>query len=178
MISENQSGFVKGRSITENVLLAQEIVQGVNQDNIGGNIMIKLDMAKAYDRLARPFLIDVLKKFGFNDAFTGMIHRLISNVWYSITINGSREGFFTSTQGLKQGDPLSPSLFILEAEVLSRQLNNLLNNERFTSFTMSRNGPQITHLAYADDIVIFCGGNRRSIKAVMNQIHKYEMSSG
>lgn len=52
LISKNQSGFVKGRLITDNVLLAQEIIQGISQPNVGGNIVIKLDMAKAYNRMS------------------------------------------------------------------------------------------------------------------------------
>lgn len=76
-------------------------------------------------------------------------------MWYFVIINGSRHGFFRSTRGLKQGDLISPSLFIIAAEVLSRSLNNLLQNDNFVPFSMHKNGPQITHLAYADDIVIF-----------------------
>lgn len=107
-----------------------------------------------------------------------MIYRLISDVWYSIIINGSRRGFFNSSHGLKQRDPLSISLFILVAEVLSRQLNSLYDNDSFTPFSMNKYGPQINHLAYINDIVIFCGVSTRFIKAVTRQIHRYEKCSG
>lgn len=102
----------------------------------------------------------------------------IDNVWYSVIINSTRNGFFTSTQGLKQGDPLSPSLFIIGVEVLSRLLNNLLNCEHFLPFSMSHRGPIINHLSYADDLVIFTSGNTKSIKMIMKQIYRYERSSG
>ncbi|XP_060179946.1 uncharacterized protein LOC132609802 [Lycium barbarum] len=68
VIFENQSGFVKGRLITENVLLAQELAQRVSQSNHGGNMIIKLDMAKASDRMSWDFLLAVMSKFGFSDS--------------------------------------------------------------------------------------------------------------
>jgi len=141
LISENQSGFVSGRLITDNVMLAQEIIHGIAKENIGGNVVLKLDMAKAYDRLSWSFLIKVLKKIGFNNDWIDLIWRNISNVWYSIIINGTRHGFFTSTQGLKQGDPISPSLFIIAAEVLSRSLNSLVHHDNFIPFSMHKNCP-------------------------------------
>ncbi|XP_070027770.1 uncharacterized protein [Nicotiana sylvestris] len=107
-----------------------------------------------------------------------IVQNLISNVWYSIIINGSRHGFFSSSQGLKQDDPLSPSLFIIAAEVLSRSLKNLHNHPDFTPFAMHDKVPKVNHLAYADDIVIFCSVTSKSIKLVMKQIGNYEDRSG
>ena len=72
--------------------------------------------------------------------------------------NGSRNGFFSSAQGLKQGDPLFPSLFILGVEVLSRTLNSLITHDNIVPFTMHQIGPQLNHLTYVDDIVIFSSG--------------------
>lgn len=97
--------------------MAQEIIQGINQPNKGGNMAIKLDMTKAYDRLSWSFLTSVLRRFGFNEVWIDMIWQLVSDVWYSIIINGARKGFFTSSQGLKQGDPISPSLFVLATQM-------------------------------------------------------------
>ena len=97
---------------------------------------------------------------------------------YSILINRTREGFFSSSHGLKQGDPLSPSLFIIGSELLSTMLNNLNSDENFTPFSMNYNGRIINHLAYADDIVIFRGGNNNMIKLIKHQIRRYEKASG
>ncbi|XP_060210305.1 uncharacterized protein LOC132637192 [Lycium barbarum] len=129
IISEKQSGFVKGRLVTENVLLAQELAQGVSQSNHGGNMIIKLDMAKAYDRMSWDFLLAVMRKFVFSDSWNTLIRILISDVW-------------------------------------------LYHNDRFVPFSMNPNGPSINHLAYADDIVIFTGGNNRSIKLILKQIKR------
>ncbi|XP_075098066.1 uncharacterized protein LOC142175380 [Nicotiana tabacum] len=157
IISENQSGFFKRRMITENILLAQEIAQNINKNNREGNMIIKLDMAKAYDRMSWNFFMSVVRNFGFSEEWIALIWGLVDEVWYSIIINGTRKGFFTSSQGLKQSDPLSPSPFIIGADVLTRSLNSLTAQANFTPFTMDHRGPIINHLAYADNIVIFSG---------------------
>lgn len=87
-------------------------------------------------------------------------------------------GYFSSNHGLKQGDTLSPSLFIIGSELLSRMLNNLSSDENFTHFSMNHNGRIINHLAYADDIVIFNGGDNKTIKLIKYQIRRYEKTSG
>lgn len=92
--------------------------------------------------------------------------------------NGVRRDFFLFYKGLKQGDPLSPSLFILGAEVLSIMLNQLPHKNQYIEFSMLHNGPQITHLAYADDVVIFTSGGKRSLKLVIHQLQNYENCSG
>lgn len=75
---------------------------------------------------------------GFADHFLDLIWRLLANNWYSILFNGKATGFFHSTRGLKQGDPLSPTLFILSAEVLSRALNSLFDNQNYVGYDMPK----------------------------------------
>ncbi|WMV19415.1 hypothetical protein MTR67_012800 [Solanum verrucosum] len=155
LISSNQSAFVKGRSIIENVLLAQELVTDITKRGKPTNVVIKLDMAKVYDRVSWVFLMKVLRKMGLSDRFVNMVWRLISNNYYSILLNGPSYGFFHSTRGVKQGDPLSPTLFILSAEVLSRALNSLFDDPQFVGYGMPRWSANLNHLAYADDTIIF-----------------------
>ena len=126
IISMNQSGFVRGRSISDNYLLAQEMIVGIKRKARGRNVVFKLDMSKAYDRMMWPFLIQVLRTFGFGDRWIDMIWRVISNVWFSVIINGSLCGFFKSSRGFRQEDPLSPALFIIRAAVLYRSLNQVV----------------------------------------------------
>ncbi|XP_059310173.1 uncharacterized protein LOC132061355 [Lycium ferocissimum] len=146
LISENQSGFIKGRLITENILLTQEIVHGIKGGKDQGNLVMKLDMPKAYDKVSCVFLMSVLGKIRFREYFIELIYRLISDNWYYVIVNDSRHDFFYSSRGLKQGDPLSPTLFIIGAEVLTKVLNHLNNKKDFIGFNMSRNDPQVNHL--------------------------------
>ncbi|XP_027077095.1 uncharacterized protein [Coffea arabica] len=178
IISPQQSGFVRGRHISDNFLLAQELISGIRQPNQGGNVVLKLDMAKAYDRVSWIFLLQVLRRFGFSERWIDMIWRLISNVWFSVLINGSPCGFFQSTRGLRQGDPISPALFIIGAEVFSRSLNSLVGQRGFLPFKVPTSCPIVTHLAYADDVIIFCSGVKRTLKKVMSVLENYCCVSG
>ncbi|XP_060170510.1 uncharacterized protein LOC132601447 [Lycium barbarum] len=173
-----QSGFVKGGCIIENVLLTQEVVTDIKLRGKPANVVLKLDMAKAYDRVSWSYLIRVLRKMGFAEIFIDMVWRLIANNWYSILLNSQAHGFFHSTRGVKQGDPLSPALFILSAEVLSRALNSLFENNDFRSYGMPKWSANLNHLAYADDIIIFSSADARSLDLIMEVLYAYEQVSG
>ncbi|WMV30181.1 hypothetical protein MTR67_023566 [Solanum verrucosum] len=178
LVSNNQSDFVRGRSITESIMLAQEITHGIKKPQIGNNVVLKLDMAKAYDRVSWSFICFVLRRFGFGQLLIDLVWRIMSNNWYSIIINGHRHGFFHSTRGLKQGDPLSPALFILGAEVLLRLLNSLHQIPSYKGFYKAPKGPQINHLSFADDVIIFAATDKQSLKLIMDSLGEYEHTSG
>ena len=93
-------------------------------------------------------------------------------------MNGVSVGFFKSSRGVRQEDLLSPGLFILGAEVLSLSLNKLLENRDFKCFSVPRGCPKITHLSYADDVIIFLSACPSSLWCVMQTIGWYEEVSG
>lgn len=139
---------------------------------------MKLDISKAYDSLNWLAFIKVLRKIGFEERWIGMIWRHISNCWYSVMINGQICGYFSSNRGLRQEDPLSPILFIIATEVFSRGLNNL--HERYNSlgYQSTNDGLHISHLSYADDVIIFCNGARQSLKRCMNFLDNFHKFCG
>lgn len=87
-------------------------------------------------------------------------------------------GFFNSTRGVKQGDPLSPTLFIIAAKVLSRGLNHLNEDRSFIGFGLPKWSLKINHLAYLDDTILFCSGDKVSIRKMMMALRNYKKCSG
>ena len=178
IISTNQSGFVRGRLISNNYLLAQELISNMVSKARGGNVALKLDMMKAYDRVVWPFLLNVLRAFEFGEQWIDMVWRRIVNVWFSVVVNRSLFGFFKPAGGLRQGDPLSPALFIIGVEVLSRSLNSLPCYRGFQGFFVKRGCPLVTHLGYANDVLVFSSANVKSLKLLKRVLTTYEAVSG
>ncbi|KAL0336339.1 UNVERIFIED_CONTAM: hypothetical protein Sradi_4845800 [Sesamum radiatum] len=101
VISLSQSGFVPGRLLSDNVLLAQELVHSLESRGPEVNVVFKLDMAKAYDRVSWEFLYEVLRRKGFPQRWIGLVANAVSHCWFSVLVNGEHVGFFHSTRGLR-----------------------------------------------------------------------------
>ncbi|CAA7021648.1 unnamed protein product [Microthlaspi erraticum] len=121
LISENQSAFVPGRAISDNVMITHEVLHFLKTSGAKKHcsMAVKTDMSKAYDRIEWDFLAAVQKKLGFHPKWINWINQCVSTVTYSYLINEGAHGNVQPRRGIRQGDPLSPFIFILCGQVLS-----------------------------------------------------------
>ncbi|XP_039071287.1 uncharacterized protein LOC120218420 [Hibiscus syriacus] len=123
IISLNQTSFVRGRTIIDNTLLAQELVKGYGRKIISPRCALKVDLQKAFDCLHWDFISATLIAIGLPNIFINWIEACYKEARYSISLNGSLIGYFKGQRGVRQGDPLSPILFVLAMNILSKILN-------------------------------------------------------
>ncbi|PNX82112.1 ribonuclease H, partial [Trifolium pratense] len=178
IVSKEQRGFIQGRNIKDCICIASEAINLLHNKTFGGNLALKIDITKAFDTLDWSFLIKVLQQFGFNTTFCNWIKSILASASMSISINGALNGYFNCTRGVRQGDPLSPLLFCLAEEVLSRGISLLVDEGKIELIKGSRNTRVPSHCLYADDIMVFCKGKLSSLQALQNLFISYANCSG
>ena len=125
-------------------------------------LLCKLDIEKAFDHVNWGFLTQVLKHCGFSDKWRRWISFCLSMVRFSILINGTPQGFFGSSRGLRQCDPLSLLLFVLVMEAIGKMLDKAVHEGRLLGFSVGASSGRslmVSHLLFADDTLIFCDAN-------------------
>ena len=177
LVSDCQGAFVPGRSMFHNIVVANEIVRGYGRGNNSPRCTIKVDMHKAFDSISWSFLKRVLHQFGFPERFIGWVMECVTTPRYSILVNGAPEGYFEGKRGLRQGDPLSPYLFVLCIEVLSRKLTVAASEVGFSFHTRCKRA-KITHLAFADDLLLFCRADVSSVSIIQRCLEEFFLMSG
>ena len=179
IVSVNQSAFTPGRLITDNILVAFELFHHMKQLRSNeGCMAMKLDMSKAYDRIEWEFLDVVLMRFGFDTGWRNRVMDCVRSVTFSVLINGRPSDVFTPNRGLRQGDPLSPYLFILCAEVFSHLLRRSEEVGSLRGVKLAPTAPSINHLLFADDCIIFSKASVQDAGAIQTALSLYELSSG
>lgn len=175
IVHEAQSAFLPGRLITDNSLLAFEAFHYIKKkrQSSNGYVGIKLDIAKAYDTLEWDFIEGTLTVMGFPLSIVSTIMNSIRSVSFSVMINGQPTDQFSPQRGIKQGDPLSPYLFILCAEVLSGLITQSKNQGQLYGICIASDAPCITHLLYADDSLLFCKAKHEEALTIYTILSKY-----
>ncbi|KAL6141778.1 hypothetical protein ACLB2K_060065 [Fragaria x ananassa] len=178
IISPFQSAFIPGRLITDNSLIATEVSHFIDSDKEEGVMSLKLDMRKAYDRMEWVFLKAVLLRLGFCGVWVDLIMQCVPTVRYSFLINGKPCGSLTPFRGLRQGDPLSPYLFLLCAEVFSTLLENRVEEGALQGIRVCDGASVITHLLFADDSLLFGRASLAECLCMKSVLEDYEAASG
>jgi hypothetical protein len=178
IISPQQHGFVQGRNISDCILTTSECFNLLDNKCFGGNVAIKVDITKAFDTLSWDFLLKVLTAFGFHNTFVDWVRAILHSAKLSLLVNGRSVGYFSCGRGVRQGDPLSPILFCLAEEALSRGITNLISTGKLSAISSPRGTTAPSHVLFADDVIIFCRGNRRSLMSVMKFFEEYGINSG
>ncbi|KAH9768542.1 reverse transcriptase domain-containing protein [Citrus sinensis] len=180
IISKSQIIFIPGRSITDNVMISAEVMHYLKRKRQGreGAAALKIDMSKAHDRIECNFLSSIMLKMGFNPDFFNMIMLCVFTVTYKISRDGLEIGPNIPSRGLRQGDPLSPYLFIICAQGLSSLINHYERVGMLHGIKIVRGAPCLTHIFFADDCFIFFKANDQEALIMKAALSLYGAASG
>ncbi|XP_074293063.1 uncharacterized protein LOC141619968 [Silene latifolia] len=157
IIHENQGAFIKGKSIIENVLICQDIVHLYARKAVTPRCLFKIDLQKAYDTIEWDFVEQMLHGLKFPTHFIQLVMQCVRSTTFTLSLNGSNFGYFKGQRGLRQGDPISPLLFTICMEYLSRLIKFATDRWPFQYHPLCKN-LKLTHLMFADDLLLFRKG--------------------
>ena len=131
-------------------------------------MFLKMDMEKAFDKMEWNLILSIMQHLGFHVTWLQWIKSCISYPSFSILLNGCPFGLFSPSRGLRQGDPLSPFLFIMGSKLFSRLLFKEERLDKVKGMKIAKNSPTINHLLFADDLLIF--GKAFSLKLEISKL--------
>ncbi|XP_020258369.1 uncharacterized protein LOC109834759 [Asparagus officinalis] len=175
LISDAQSAFIKGRLISSNILLAHEIVKHYGRKHSSPRAILNIDLRKEFDTISWEFIREMLIGLKFSENMISWIMECISTPKFSISINGILHGYFHGARGLRQGDPLSPYLFVIGIEYLSRKLS-MLKEDGFYKFHPKCSGLNITHLVFTDDLLMLGKADMGTISRLKNFLTEFSQN--
>jgi len=170
VVSETQYAFVSGRQIMDGLLIDNEAVDEERKMK-KELLLFKVDFEKAYDSIDWKYLDMVMVKMGFPTLWRKWINEYIGTTSASVLVNGSLTSEFPMKRGLRQGDPLSPFLFLLAAEGLNVLMKAVVDAQLFTGYKFGlQDGVSVSHLQFVDDTLLVgekCWANVRNLRAVL-----------
>ncbi|XP_060969632.1 uncharacterized protein LOC133036883 [Cannabis sativa] len=177
LIHENQGAFVKKRLLAHNVLILQDLLKGYTRKTISSRCLRKIDLSKAYDTVDWCFVADILKALCFPSKFITWILSCLQGASYALLLNGRIQGSFKGEKGLRQGDLMSPLLFVIIMEYLTRLLIQCSKKKGF-GFHPLCESLGLVNLCFADDLIIFYKGNDKSVQMVKNAFNPFSEATG
>ncbi|XP_039057386.1 uncharacterized protein LOC120200684 [Hibiscus syriacus] len=179
LIMLNQTSFVAGRSITENIIINQEVIHFMRQlKTKQGWMAIKVDLEKAFDCLQWEFIQDSLTEAGFPPCTIRLIMHCITSTSMQIQWNGEKSSAFQPERGIRQGDPLSPYLFILAMERLGHSIRKCVEEGDWKGYSFSRQGLSINHLFFADDLMLYAKADLHHEEIIEKTLKEFGYFSG
>ncbi|XP_057489485.1 secreted RxLR effector protein 78-like [Actinidia eriantha] len=154
VVDKVQSAFIRGRNIQDGILIANEVVEEWKRSSQRG-VIIKLDFEKAFDKVNWNYLLKMMDLMNFPQRWKDWIEECLSCARVSVLVNGSPCEEFQMQKGIRQGDPMSPFLFIIAAEGLNWLLKNAELLGSFSGLKIGIDALVVTHLQFADDTLIF-----------------------
>ncbi|XP_071695221.1 uncharacterized protein [Rutidosis leptorrhynchoides] len=177
LVGPEQSAFLRGRFILDGALIVNECVDYLKNNRKKG-LIFKVDFEKAFDCLNWEFLLEVMKSMGFGDKWRNWIFNCLSSASISVLVNGSPTKEFSLGRGVRQGDPLSPFLFILAAEGLNIMAKSAIDNGLFNGLKVGNDEITISHLQYADDTIFLGDWSHANACSLQNLLKCFELASG
>lgn len=177
IINLNQGGFVEGRQILDGIVTTHEVAHSMSKSGRSG-ILLKLDISKAYNRVSWAFLVEVLRKFGFQEEWITLVDRCISSATFSVLINGASTGYFESKRGLRQGDLLSAYLFLILVEALGRSLAKATLGGKIAGVKPAAFMDPVSFQQFVDDTLIMSEASVPQAKAIKKILDRFELAAG
>ena len=179
LISPTQCSFVPKRQITDNIIIVQEMIHSMRyKQGRAGYMAIKIDFEKAYDRLRWTFIRESLMELSLPQKMIEVVMNCITSAKLSILWNGEPLEAFQPTRGIRQGDPLSPYLYVICMERLSHLIEREVQLGHWKPTRASRNGPPITNLAFVDDLILFGEASVEQAEIMMTCLNQFCEASG
>lgn len=179
LIGPLQSSFIPNRGTSDNALIAQEIVHHMyKKKGKSGFLMFKIDFEKAYDRVDWEFLRLTLSDFGFPTTIIQLIMSCVASTTLSLKWNSERLDKFAPNRGIRQGDPMSPYLFLLCMEKLALLIQEKVDANQWQPIKIGTNGPAISHLFFAYDCLLFTRDKASQVRLVKDVLQAFCLASG